>query len=228
MLKKIANVLTKLSDNLEYKISDRNERILVEQVLIEFAVIHYGLTGLENSKNILLRSCRYLEENIGWSPPTACSTYLIYSTYISYIAGGKINRNDVKASLEEIKREYIEFVNYTAWGGRNLAYGLEILSLGLKSASLSNINPSAEIVALWEVHLNHSLQYVKQMSGQLTTDEVEAFLSSLVSALETPYPTKLKTEAINVSEELAGKLLENWMVGGRLIMQNRDSLSYLM
>jgi|GEM_PF-944622 hypothetical protein len=228
ILKKIANVLTKLSDNLEDKINDRNERILVEQALIEFAVIHYGLTGLENSKNILLRSCRYLEENIGWSPPTACPTYLIYSTYISYIAGGKINRNDVKASLEEIKQEYIEFVNYTAWGGRNLAYGLEILSLGLRSASLSNVNPPVEVVALWEVHLNHTLQYVEQASEQLTTDEAEAFLSSLVSALEAPYPTKLKAEAINVSEELAGKLLENWMVGGRLIMQNRYSLSYLM
>lgn len=228
MLNKIANVLTRLSDNLEDKIRDKNERILVEQAFIEFAVIHYGLTGLENSKNILLRSCRYLEENIGWSPPTACPTYLIYSTYISYIAGGKINRNDVKASLEEIKQQYTEFINYTAWSGRNLAYGLEILSLGLKSASLSNVNPPVEIVALWEVHLNYSLEYVKQTSGQLTTDEAEVFLSSLVSALETPYPTKLKTEAIKLSEELAGKLLENWMVGGRLIMQNRDSLSYLM
>jgi len=227
LLNKISKALSRYSSSLDELIKDRNERFLVEQSLLEFSVINYGLTGSPDAKRILLQSCEYFVDNLGWSPVTACSTYLLYSADISHISGGKINRNDVEDSLKEIKERYMEFINYTAWGGRNLAYGLKILSTGLRAASISNINLPVEVAALWEVHLNYSIQYLKQVR-ELSVEESEMFLEALVSALETSYPTKLRDESIEVSESLARKLLEVWTAGGRIILQGRNSISYLI
>jgi hypothetical protein len=227
LLNKIAKALNKLSSNIDNQIIDKNERILIEQSLIEFSLIYYGLTSSTDAKNILLKSCRYFVDNFGWNPVTACSTYLLYSAHVSYISGGRISRVDIEDSLKEIKERHIEFVNYTAWGGRNLAYGLNILSTGLKIASILNVNPPVEFVALWEVHLNYSIQYLKHVR-EPSIEESEIFLDALVSALEVPYPTKLRGEAIDVSEDLAGKLLEDWMAGGRMILQSRSSINYLI
>lgn len=228
ILNKIANALSKLSDNMEDKIEDEYELTLVKQALMDFSVIHYGLTGSENSRRLLIESCTYFVNKFGWNPITSCPTYLLYSAQVAYLAGGKIDRNDIVASLDEIKDRYMDLVNYSAWGGLNLAYSLEMLSQGLKFASLFKIEPPVEIVALWEVHLNHSLRYVEEFNQEIDLEELQVFLKSFVSALEVPYNTKLRSETINISEELATKLLDSWISGGRIILQSENSLNYLI
>ncbi len=228
VLNKIADALFRVSTNLDDSIQDERDKILTKYALIEFSVTHYGLTGSETSKNMILKSCSSLVEKLGWLPTTSCSSYLIYSGYISYIAGGKISRDDIRISLEDVKEHYLEFINYTSWGGLNLATGLEILSVALRTASIANIDPPAEVVALWITHLNHSLQYITQENSELPSEEIKAYLNAFISALEVPYPTSLRNEAIVLSEELAEKLLEYSLVGGRLLLQSRNAANYLV
>jgi len=80
---------------------------------------------------------------------------------------------------------------------------------------------------MWQVHLNYSVNYLKEFHEKISSDEMEAFLSGLIFALETRIEGPLNAEAITISERMASGLLENWAAGGRIILQRRPSLGYL-
>jgi len=70
--------------------------------VLEFASLHYGLTRSESSQKLLMDSCKYLVGEFGWSPATSCSTYILYSEYVAYTAGGRVDKGDVEYALNEI------------------------------------------------------------------------------------------------------------------------------
>lgn len=226
MLNKISKALNSLLERPDEPASEQ-DKLLMRLAVLEFASMHYGLTRSESSQKLLTGSCKYLVEKFGWSPATSCSTYILYSEHVAHIAGGRVDKGNVEYALNEIHDHYIDFINYSSRGGTNLAYGLNILSIGIKLALVSGAKSPVEVAAMWQVHLNYSINYLKESYEKLSPDEAEAFLNGLISALETGLEEPLNAEAISISEKIASGLLENWAAGGRIILQKRPSLSYL-
>ncbi|MCS7126181.1 MAG: hypothetical protein NZ929_04640 [Aigarchaeota archaeon] len=225
---KIARALHSHLKSAEMGVEDRYEILLTQQALLDLAVLHYGLTGSEGSREILMNSCVSLVKEFGWTPVTSCSTYLLYSAHTSIIAGGKPNKQDIEIALEEISDKFTEFVNYTSRRRENLALGLQILSIALNVALSSKTQLPLEVPALWEVHLNYTLNYIKESSEELDYESYELFLNSFITSLETGYGSSLRDEVLRESEKIAVKLMENWISGGRLILQEKDSFNYLL
>ncbi|MEN2974513.1 MAG: hypothetical protein ABDH32_02910 [Candidatus Caldarchaeales archaeon] len=224
----IARALYLRLNSGEIGLEEISEALLTHQALLEFAVLHYGLTGSEESREIMMRSCESLMEEFGWTPTTSCSTYLLYSAHVSFMAGGRPEKQDIEIALKEISEKYVEFINYTSRHGGNLAVGLNILSIAIKVAQSSKTQLPLEIPAMWEVHLNYSLKYVRDSGEELDYENYELFLDSFLSALETGYATPLREDVLRESEKITVEIMEDWMSGGRLILLEKDSFNYLL
>lgn len=228
ILNKIGLAVEELSRRFEDKYLERNDKLLTSLAVLDFTILHYGLTSSDSSKNVMMKTCNLLVQEFGWSPITSCSTYLLYSAHVSVMVGGIPEKQDIERSLKEIEDKYMEFVNYTSLGRSNLAIGLQILSIALRTASASQTPLPVEVLAMWEVHLNYSLNYVREFSEELDYEEYRVFLNSFIYALETGHQTPLRKEVIKESEKIAEKLMKDWIAGGRLILQERSSYIYLL
>ncbi|GBC69713.1 hypothetical protein HRbin01_01416 [archaeon HR01] len=200
------------------------ENLITHLTVADLLSIHYGLTKDPRSRANLLRLLESVEKKIGWTPPTSKAAILARASSLSFLAGGQPLKEDVSEALDEYARRIYDIINYSAVGYEKLTSSLKQLSLLMEAAREAGLEPPAELVALWSVHVDYVVEATQTLpiSSEGYRKLLRGF-SSLVDAAANTHLNASKVaaeQAVRTAEAIDGI----WRAGDRILYLPVDPL----